>query len=128
MKTALHGYHLAAEGIDVACHPGDIGVFLERAVQLIGMTKIATPVVYEAYGVGFQLIAESHISIHVRGLVAQAHVFSCKPFKGQPIIDLLQEIFSGTWKALYFVRSVRDSSSERTRQFASPHPATRPTR
>ena len=101
----IQGYHLLADGSGVLSHPGDILRWLNRAVEVTGLTVIAGPVVDEAHGIGFVVIAESHISAHIQGARAFVDCFSCQPFPWARVVAAAQDIFGGDWTARYFVRS-----------------------
>ena len=72
----------------------------------IGMTKIASPLVFrysgskpEDWGVsGFVFIAESHISIHtfVERCYVNIDVFSCKDFNAEQVVKDFKEKFELT--------------------------------
>lgn len=83
--------------------------FLDRAPDVIGMTKIMPPYVFkfnplppyppEDAGIsGFVIIAESHISIHTypERFYLSLDIFSCKPFDIQKAIDMAVEHFGIT--------------------------------
>lgn len=111
MATEAYGPHLVLDGYeadptrlaDLEC----IYDFLDRAPEVIGMTKIMPPYVFkfsplpphppEDAGIsGFVIIAESHISIHTypeRSFLS-ADVFACKAFPVQAAIDFLVNHFS----------------------------------
>ena len=90
-----YGPHLVLDGYE--CNPGRLADldyiynFLNRAPDLIGMTKIMPPYavkldpspLYPNTGIsGFVLIAESHISIHTwpERAYLNLDIFSCKDF------------------------------------------------
>lgn len=77
--------------------------FLNNLPKLIGMTPITQPYVFPYSGLvpedkgitGFQVIAESHISIHSfqeKGWCF-IDVFSCKPFDTDKAIEYVKSIF-----------------------------------
>ena len=84
---------------------------LTDIVRVIDMTAIAAPVGYiAAFGDwhGFQLIAESHISLHGRTGRVEVDVFSCKPFDAHSVAVLLFGWMGGRW----VVRRLRASADE----------------
>ena len=107
MANRLHGYHLLLDGAGVRRSDEDVRRFLARAVHATGLTKIADPLVIESHDqvVGFVVIAESHVSIHIRADIAFADVFSCRPFRWVKVLELAREIFDGSWRSDYFERS-----------------------
>jgi len=107
---AMRGYHLVADGRGVSCPPGAIERFLRRAVDITGLTIIAGPFVEEDWGSGIVIIAESHISVHVRGARALVDCFSCAPFPSGKVVDAARDIFGGAWIAKCFERSQGESA------------------
>ena len=101
----LQGYQLLANGVGVSCPPGALGRFLADAVLLTGLTPITEPVICAEQGIGFVVIAESHISAHVQGDRAFVDVFSCRPFKWAAALRAARETFGGRWDSTYFERS-----------------------
>jgi S-adenosylmethionine/arginine decarboxylase-like enzyme len=67
---------------------------------------IAGPVVDEPLGIGFVVIAESHISVHVQGDRAFVDCFSCRRFNWGAVVGAARRTFGGTWSVRYFARSV----------------------
>lgn len=87
LHLTLDGYGCLRQALEDLAGIHD---FLNRAPDLIGMTKIMPPYVFKYQGKvpedwglsGFVLIAESHISIHTfpeRGYLS-LDIFSCKRF------------------------------------------------
>ncbi len=93
----LQGYHLLAEGAGVSQRWGAIGDFLRMAVEATGLTVIMGPAVDEGRGIGFVVIAESHISVHLKGDRAFVDVFSCQPFGEEGVIASAIATFGGKW-------------------------------
>ena len=64
--------------------------FLEACPTRIGMTAISLPLIVttESGCCGYVIIAESHISVHVRGLQVLGDIFSCKTFEVEPAMEL----------------------------------------
>jgi S-adenosylmethionine decarboxylase len=111
----MDGHHLIVDGYE--CDPGRltdlecIYDFLDRAPEVIGMTKMMPPFVCKFHPIpprppedaglsGFVIIAESHISIHTYPEKAflSADFYSCKVFPIDLAIDLLVEQFKiGRW-------------------------------
>jgi hypothetical protein len=106
-RDRLHGYHLLLDGAGVRRSNDDVRRFLARAVHATGLTKIADPLIIESRDqvIGFVVIAESHVSIHVRADVAFADVFSWRAFRWVKILEVAREIFDGSWRSDYFERS-----------------------
>lgn len=73
--------------------------------MLSGLTPIMEPVLLAERGIGFVVIAESHISVHVKGDRAAIDLFSCKPFKWASALRAAREVFGGRWNSTYFERS-----------------------
>ena len=80
--------------------------FLDQCPDLIHMTKIMKPHVFEYHGKvpedwgvsGFVIIAESHISIHTfpdRGYLS-LDIFSCKDFDHEQAVAYASELFGIT--------------------------------
>ena len=72
-----------------------VTTYLKRMVDTIGMTPITPALVHlgELGWVGFQLIAESHISFHQNASLIYADIFSCNAFEVEPAVELTREIF-----------------------------------
>lgn len=99
MSIELKPIHLVVEGIlDTTPTILDVGKFLAGLPMQIGMTPIAPRYVHKGDDsntlVGFQIIAESHISVHVKENAIFVDVFSCKPFNTQIALAYLRECFS----------------------------------
>jgi S-adenosylmethionine/arginine decarboxylase-like enzyme len=96
----LRAYHWAYDGI-LPERPTAMLLLdlLVRLVELCGMTAIADPVVSvrRSEYAAFQLIAESHISIHGKGERCWADVFSCKPFQEDAVGKVLRDTLRGEW-------------------------------
>ena len=90
------GLHLLLDGVAV-WRPSRklVATYLIRMVEEIDMTPIAPPHIYlgSVGWVGFQLIAESHISIHQEDNLIHADIFSCKSFDVEPAIELTSKTF-----------------------------------
>lgn len=119
-----YGPHLVLDGYeadprrlaDLEC----IYDFLDRAPDVIGMTKIMPPYVFkfnplpphppEDAGIsGFVIIAESHISVHTypERAYLSADIFSCKVFPLETAIDFLVQHFKiGKWDYRVFDRGL----------------------
>ncbi len=77
--------------------------FLKEVPKIINMTPICEPLCFHYNGLvpedsgitGFQIIAESHISIHSfeKKNYCFVDIFSCKPFDYEKILNYFQEIF-----------------------------------
>ncbi|OGS01171.1 MAG: hypothetical protein A2V88_08805 [Elusimicrobia bacterium RBG_16_66_12] len=105
----IRGYHLLLDGRDVICHAGDIERWLREAVRITGLTPIAE-LIDEAHGQGIIVIAESHVSLEVRGSVAFADIFSCDALGWWHRLRarrLSERIFGGMWQTRYLQRSIR---------------------
>jgi hypothetical protein len=89
----------------VQCHPGDIAAFLAEAVKRTGLKVIMGPVIDEPLGIGFVVIAESHISVHVQGDRAFVDCFSCRRFNWGAVVGTARRTFGGVWTSRYFRRS-----------------------
>ena len=93
----MQGWHLIAQATGIEAKPGALGLFLAQAVEVTGLTAISPVFVDDQRGVGFVIIAESHVSIHLKGDRAWADVFSCRRFEAEPILRILQKLFAGEW-------------------------------
>lgn len=95
----MTGYHLLLEGLRIRRRPGDIETFLHRAVDVTGLTAICKPFIggEEVPQVGFVMIAESHVSVHIQADRAFVDVFSCRQFPADAIHGLCREIWGGDW-------------------------------
>lgn len=91
------GYHLLIDALSDKSLPRDaVQRWLLAMPEAIGMTPILDDkgqLELHIYRIpdgwaGFQLIAESHISIHCNGKLVHVDVFSCKEFVAAPAIDL----------------------------------------
>ncbi len=79
---------------------------LADLVKITGLTAIGRPLVGPQYLSGIQLIAESHVAVHLyfvesglRGeLVGFVDVFSCKPFDPGRIDSILKLWLGGEWE------------------------------
>lgn len=120
----MDGPHLIVDGYE--CDPGRLADlehiydFLDRAPDVIGMTKIMPPYVFKFHPLpphppedagisGFVIIAESHISIHTypERAFLSADFFSCKAFPVAMAIDFLVQHFGiGRWEHRVFDRGV----------------------
>jgi S-adenosylmethionine decarboxylase len=116
LTVEAYGPHLVLDGYD--CDPRRLADlewvydFLDRAPEVIGMTKIMPPYVFKFHpqpphlpedaGIsGFVIIAESHISVHTypERAFLSADVFSCKAFPVHTAIDFLVRHFGvGRWE------------------------------
>lgn len=104
----VYGPHLTIDGYECSrsllSDMLHIHNYLNEAPDIIGMTKITTPMVFEYksgvpedWGVsGFILIAESHISIHTypdKSFVL-IDIFSCKPFDENEAVRHAKDCFA----------------------------------
>lgn len=107
----LHGYHLLLDGTGIRRSEDDVRRFLARAVHATELTEVNDPVVVETKdgAIGFVVIAESHVSIHISGDVAFADVFSCRAFRWVRVLEATREIFAGSWRSKYSERKDRSS-------------------
>jgi len=119
-----YGPHLVLDGYE--CDPmrladlSSIYDFLDRAPDIIGMTKIMPPYAFqftpqpprppEDAGIsGFVIIAESHISIHTypKRAYLSADIFSCKAFPVETAVKFLVGHFGiGRWEYRVFDRGL----------------------
>ena len=124
LTVEAYGPHLVLDGYE--CDPKRLADlecvydFLDRAPEVIGMTKIMPPYVFkfdplpprppEDAGIsGFVIIAESHISIHTypERAYLSADVFSCKVFPVETAVDFLVRQFGiGRWEHRVFDRGL----------------------
>lgn len=79
--------------------------YLAGTVDATGLTRFG-PEVVEENGeilVGFQMIAESHVSIHLdRGTgCGWADVFSCGPVSAGKVSLVIDETLGGPWQSVY---------------------------
>ena len=82
------GQHLLFEGVSRQLLIKElIETFLLGCARLLGMTVIAGPqcVKQDSGWAGIVVIAESHISVHTRGLEVYGDVFSCQPFDANAV-------------------------------------------
>ncbi len=95
----MTGYHLLLEGLRIRRQRGDIETFLHRAVDITGLTAICKPFIGrgKAPQVGFVMIAESHVSVHIRADHAFVDVFSCRQFPAGAIHGFCSELWGGEW-------------------------------
>jgi len=100
----MTAWHWAFDGIaDKPQCPVSIALFIDRLVELTGLTKIADLGVQTAPDgglVGGVIIAESHITCHLkpdgRGFI---DVFSCVPFDVPAAYRLVHEALGGWWES-----------------------------
>jgi S-adenosylmethionine/arginine decarboxylase-like enzyme len=87
----MQGVHLLIDGeLREPLSPGAVADFFNQCVIAIGMTAIRPPAIYATAAgiIGFQVIAESHISVHEEGALVFIDVFSCKPFEGRKALSV----------------------------------------
>jgi S-adenosylmethionine decarboxylase len=124
LTVEAYGPHLVLDGYE--CDPKRLADleciydFLDRAPEVIGMTRIMPPYVFkfnpqpprppEDAGIsGFVIIAESHISVHTypERAYLSADFFSCKAFPVETAIDFLVRHFGiGRWEHRVFDRGL----------------------
>lgn len=124
LTVEAYGPHLVLDGYE--CDPQRLADlecvygFLDRAPDIIGMTKIMPPYVFkfaplpphppEDAGIsGFVIIAESHISVHTypERAYLSADVFSCKAFPVEKAVNFLVDHFRiGRWEHRVFDRGL----------------------
>lgn len=101
MAPPLVPYHWLFDGLipdpPTAAH---LRKLLPELVAMIGMTAIREPVVWVSSPgwAAFQLIAQSHISLHGQDDRAWADVFSCKEFDAEQVGAYLRASLGGEWK------------------------------
>lgn len=82
--TEIAPAHMLIEGIlsDTSMLFLRIEKFLALMPQEIGMVSVGLPAVHctDDYSTGIQIIAESHIAVHIKGHTFMGDLFSCKPF------------------------------------------------
>jgi S-adenosylmethionine/arginine decarboxylase-like enzyme len=106
---ALQQHHWTFDGeVAEPMRATDLRKLLADLVRVIGMTPIASPAVYvDGDGWrGFQLIAESHISVDGRGRYCALDVFSCRPFDPEHVLACLAEWLHGRWSARWVERGL----------------------
>ena len=101
LTEPLDGYHLTIDGaVESDVLRSTVSQFLVDVVRQIDMTplgptQIETP--DEATLIGIQMIAESHITIHVYWHRVYIDVFSCKPFGLGAVVQLTHDLMPGVW-------------------------------
>jgi S-adenosylmethionine/arginine decarboxylase-like enzyme len=77
--------------------PDTVRAYLEEAVKATGLTRFGPEVVEEngAILMGFQMIAESHVSVHADRATGRgwADVFSCKDVSAGKVEAVVRECF-----------------------------------
>ncbi len=96
--TPLVGYHLTADGSGITRQPGALALFVHQALEATRMTPIAPLWVSEKEDRAFQIIAESHISVHLAGDCGWIDIFSCRRFDEKKAARLIRTAFGGTWR------------------------------
>lgn len=103
----LAGYHWVYDGytfklLDVEI----IGSLMKRLVAATGLHAISPLTLHEkvCYITAFQLIAESHVSLHARcldfdGWWVWIDIFSCKEFDSTVPLYIIEEMLGGKWEA-----------------------------
>ncbi|MSQ13138.1 MAG: hypothetical protein EXR47_03160 [Dehalococcoidia bacterium] len=86
----MNGLHLLVQGyLEHRLEPAEVTRVLRDLPQLIGMTIVSGPHVFDHSGI--VVIAESHISIHWLGDACWVDVFSCKEFDPTVATRFIQE-------------------------------------
>ncbi len=101
----LCGYHWLADGsgIERAGHP-EVREWLTLAVVTTGLTPIAPPLIRSGmaggryWAMGYQMVAESHVSVEIRGSGGYVDIFSCKTLDPEACMAITRSIFGGVWK------------------------------
>jgi S-adenosylmethionine/arginine decarboxylase-like enzyme len=108
------GYHLTLDGLRIRRQRGDIETFLHRAVEITGLTAISKPFIslgerlgagHDIPQIGFVVIAESHVSVHIQADRAFADVFSCRQFPAEAIHALCRKLWKGKWSSRMMERT-----------------------
>jgi S-adenosylmethionine decarboxylase len=124
LTAEAYGPHLVLDGYE--CDPRRLADleciydFLDRAPEVIGMTRIMPPYAFkfdplpprppEDAGIsGFVIIAESHISVHTypERAYLSADIFSCKAFPVETAVQFLVRHFGiGRWEHRVYDRGL----------------------